>query len=156
VQPIATWSKWLSKLSVYSGFPAALNAAGRARNVLEAQERPGAGVEKRSDPTTHDEKRFLQGAATLAATSFAGLTNLTGASLSGSSAVMGGICFIEPTMEQIMFSDAAVTFIRTVPGEGATLGSLLEKILSAAFAISPLTWRNRLATQMRISLTAEG
>jgi hypothetical protein len=46
---------------------------------------------------------------------------------------MGGICFIEPPMEQIMFSDAAVTFIRTVPGEGPTLGSLLEKDAVCSF-----------------------
>ncbi|MDK1492475.1 carboxymuconolactone decarboxylase family protein [Sinorhizobium sp. 7-81] len=57
------------QLSVYSGFPAALNAAGRARNVLEAQERPEARVQKRVDAIRYDDKRFMRGAATLAATS---------------------------------------------------------------------------------------
>lgn len=57
------------QLSVYSGFPAALNAAGRARNVLSAPERPQASVRKRVGPTRDDEKRLVRGAATLTATS---------------------------------------------------------------------------------------
>ncbi len=57
------------QLSVYSGFPAALNAAGRARNVLKAQERPDGMVQKRAGSIRHDERRFMRGAATLAATS---------------------------------------------------------------------------------------
>jgi 4-carboxymuconolactone decarboxylase len=57
------------QLSVYSGFPAALNAAVRARNVLEAGERSGASVEKTVDPKKQDKKRFIRGTATLAATS---------------------------------------------------------------------------------------
>ncbi|MBB3916205.1 carboxymuconolactone decarboxylase family protein [Rhizobium fabae] len=57
------------QLSVYSGFPAALNAAGRANNVLAASERPQANTQKRVQTTKDDEKRFMSGAATLAATS---------------------------------------------------------------------------------------
>ncbi|RVO43571.1 carboxymuconolactone decarboxylase [Sinorhizobium meliloti] len=57
------------QLSVYSGFPAALNAAGRARNVLAAPERPQASTQKGVDTTKDDEKRFMRGVATLAETS---------------------------------------------------------------------------------------
>lgn len=57
------------QLSVYCGFPAALNAASRARNVLEAPERPEAGVTKRVHHTKDDRERFTRGAATLATTS---------------------------------------------------------------------------------------
>jgi 4-carboxymuconolactone decarboxylase len=57
------------QLSVYCGFPAALNAAGRAANVLAASERSQANTQKRVDDTKDDEKRFKRGAATLVATS---------------------------------------------------------------------------------------
>ncbi|MDW9639715.1 carboxymuconolactone decarboxylase family protein [Sinorhizobium meliloti] len=57
------------QLSVYSGFPAALNAAGRANDISAASERPQASTQKGVDITKDDEKRFMSGAATLAATS---------------------------------------------------------------------------------------
>lgn len=46
---------------------------------------------------------------------------------------MGEACLIKPMMEQIMFSDAAVTFIRALSGEGATLRSLPEKDAVGSF-----------------------
>ncbi|MCJ8521457.1 4-carboxymuconolactone decarboxylase [Pseudorhizobium tarimense] len=57
------------QLSVYSGFPAALNAAGRARDIFAASERPQANAQERVDTTEDDDDRFERGAATLAATS---------------------------------------------------------------------------------------
>ncbi|WP_275791402.1 carboxymuconolactone decarboxylase family protein [Pararhizobium gei] len=57
------------QLSVYSGFPASLNAAGRAKNVLAASERPQVGTKKRVETTKDDERRFMRGIATLAETS---------------------------------------------------------------------------------------
>jgi 4-carboxymuconolactone decarboxylase len=57
------------QLSVYSGFPAALNAAGRARTVLSAPAYREAKVQKGTGSTERDEDRFRRGAATLAATS---------------------------------------------------------------------------------------
>ncbi len=57
------------QLSVYSGFPAALNAAGRAKNVLAASERPQVSTQKRVETTKDDERRFMRGVATLAETS---------------------------------------------------------------------------------------
>jgi 4-carboxymuconolactone decarboxylase len=57
------------QLSVYAGFPAALNAAGRAASVLAALERPQASPRKSVETTKDDESRFARGAATLAETS---------------------------------------------------------------------------------------
>ncbi|MBW9054643.1 carboxymuconolactone decarboxylase family protein [Rhizobium mesosinicum] len=57
------------QLSVYSGFPAALNAAGRARDIFAASERPQSNTRKRVDIVKDDDERFTRGAATLAATS---------------------------------------------------------------------------------------
>jgi 4-carboxymuconolactone decarboxylase len=57
------------QLSVYSGFPAAFNAAGRARKVLAVPASREAKVQKGADSTKLDAGRFERGAATLAATS---------------------------------------------------------------------------------------
>lgn len=57
------------QLSVYSGFPASLNAAGRARDIFAASELPQANIWKRDDTAKNDDERFTRGAATLAATS---------------------------------------------------------------------------------------
>ncbi len=57
------------QLSVYAGFPAALNAAGRAASVLAALERRQASPRKSVETTKDDESRFARGAATLAETS---------------------------------------------------------------------------------------
>ncbi|SCY74943.1 carboxymuconolactone decarboxylase family protein [Rhizobium sp. NFACC06-2] len=55
--------------SVYSGFPAALNAAGRVKNVLAASARPQVSSRKSVETTKDDERRFVRGVATLAETS---------------------------------------------------------------------------------------
>ncbi|WP_274845805.1 hypothetical protein [Sinorhizobium meliloti] len=64
---------------------------------------------------------------------FAGSGNLIGASFYRSSIVMGDACSNEPTMEWIMFASEAGTFIRALPGEGATLRSLLIKDAVGSF-----------------------